>query len=72
MTAAEYKPCKKLIKRALLEHSQPLRHSMQIAFLALNAWIGVQFYSFVRYYETGGLFVRRMRRVLAMRRGMSG
>ena len=27
---------------------------MQMAFLALNLWIGAQFYLFVRYYETGG------------------
>jgi len=27
---------------------------MQMAFLALNVWIGIQFYLFVRYYETGG------------------
>jgi polyferredoxin len=27
---------------------------MQAAFLALNVWIGVEFYLFVRYYETGG------------------
>jgi polyferredoxin len=28
---------------------------VQIAFFALNAWIGVQFYLFVRYYETNGV-----------------
>jgi polyferredoxin len=45
---------KKLWKRAPKEHSQSLRHAMQLAFLALNVWIGIQFYLFVRYYETGG------------------
>src|ERR1035438_8035666 len=45
---------KRLWKRAPKEHSQSLRHAMQIAFLALNVWIGIQFYLFVRYYETGG------------------
>src|ERR1022692_248074 len=45
---------KRLRKRAGREHSQSLRHAMQIAFLALNVWIGIQFYLFVRYYETGG------------------
>ncbi len=32
-----------------------------MAFLALNVWIGAQFYLFVRYYETGGrsLFAER-------------
>jgi len=34
--------------------SQRLRRSFQLAFLALNIWIGIQFYFFVRYYETGG------------------
>lgn len=34
--------------------SQQLRRSFQLAFLALNIWIGIQFYFFVRYYETGG------------------
>lgn len=45
---------RKLWKRAPREHSQILRHGMQLAFLALNVWIGIQFYLFVRYYETGG------------------
>lgn len=54
MTAAETRPRKKLVRRALPEHSQALRRTMQVAFLALNAWMGIQFYLFVRYYETGG------------------
>jgi polyferredoxin len=45
---------KKLGKRAAPDHSQTLRHAFQLVFLLLNAWIGVQFYLFVRYYETGG------------------
>ena len=45
---------KKLGKRALTEHSQTLRRAVQFTFLLLNLWIGVQFYLFVRYYETGG------------------
>jgi polyferredoxin len=45
---------KKLSKRAGPDYSQPLRLSIQAAFLALNLWIGTQFYLFVRYYETGG------------------
>jgi polyferredoxin len=48
------KVAKKLLKRAPKEHSQTLRHAMQIVFLGLNVWIGIQFYLFVRYYETGG------------------
>lgn len=52
---------KRLIRRAGVDHSQALRHTMQAAFLALNVWIGVEFWLFVRYYETGGAtaFVRR-------------
>lgn len=34
--------------------SQTLRRSIQLAFLGLNIWIAVEFYLFVRYYETGG------------------
>ena len=45
---------KKLIRRAARDRSQTLRRAVQLAFFALNAWIGVQFYLFVRYYETGG------------------
>src|SRR5579871_3155334 len=45
---------KKLVKRAPREHSQTIRRSIQLAFLALNIWIGVQFWLWVRYYETGG------------------
>ena len=52
------KSARKLGKRALPEHSQTLRGAFQIAFLLLNVWIGVQFYLFVRYYETGGGSIR--------------
>ena len=45
---------KKLAKRASPGRSQALRRAFQFAFLALNVWIGVEFYLFVRYYETGG------------------
>ena len=31
-----------------------IRHGVQIAFLLLNVWIGVQFYLWVRYFETAG------------------
>ena len=57
MIAHEAVSHKKIQKRALPEHSQNLRHAFQLVFLALNAWIGVQFYLFVRYYETGGRFI---------------
>jgi polyferredoxin len=45
---------KKLVKRAAKDRSQALRRAFQLVFLALNVWIGVEFYLFVRYYETGG------------------
>ncbi len=45
---------KKLLKRTPRDRSQRLRRGIQLAFLALNFWIGIQFYLFVRYYETGG------------------
>jgi polyferredoxin len=45
---------KKLVKRSGRDRSQTLRHAMQLLFLAVNVWIGVEFYRFVRYYETGG------------------
>lgn len=48
------KPRKRLGKRAAPGRSQGLRHAFQLAFLLLNLWIGVEFYLFVRYYETGG------------------
>jgi polyferredoxin len=51
-------PRKKLGKRALPERSQTLRRTLQFGFLLLNLWIGVQFYLFVRYYETGGESMR--------------
>jgi len=51
----------KLIRRAPPDRSQRLRRAVQLAFFALNVWIGIQFYLFVRYYETGarGPYVAR-------------
>ncbi len=54
-------PRKPFIRRPA-DHQTPLiRRSVQVAFLLLNLWIGVQFYIWVRYFETGGrsLFVPR-------------
>ena len=45
---------KKLVKRAPPDRSQALRRAFQLGFAALNVWIGIEFYTFVRYYETGG------------------
>ncbi len=52
--AAPPRPGKKLVKRAPPDHSQGLRRAFQFGFLALNLWLGIEFYGFVRYYETGG------------------
>jgi polyferredoxin len=45
---------KKLVRRAAQDYSQRWRGAFQLGFLALNLWIGIQFYLFVRYYESGG------------------
>jgi polyferredoxin len=45
---------KPFIRRHLLDNSQRIRHIIQIAFLALNAWLGLKFYLWVRYFETNG------------------
>lgn len=51
---AATKPRKKLVHRAPPDSSQKLRRAYQWTFLALNAWIGWQFYFWVRHYETAG------------------
>ncbi len=38
---------------ANVRRSQHLRHSVQAVFLALNVWIGIEFYLFVHAFETG-------------------
>jgi polyferredoxin len=52
---------KKLIRRTEQDRSQTLRHWFQGVFFALNVWIGVQFWLFVRYYETGGRSIEATR-----------
>lgn len=47
-------PKKKLIRRTDRDYSQRLRLGVQLAFLALNVWVGVLFYHWVRWAETGG------------------
>jgi polyferredoxin len=39
-------------KRLRTDRSQPIRRTVQVCFLLLNIWIGIQFYLFVRQYET--------------------
>lgn len=46
---------KKLIRRTDRDYSQTLRRSFQMLFLLLNVWIGVQFYLWVRWAESGGI-----------------
>lgn len=48
-------PKKKLIRRATHDRSQVYRRSFQAAFLALNLYLGVRFYLWVRAMETGAL-----------------
>ncbi len=45
---------KKLVRRAAPDRSQRVRRIVQFAFLALNLWIGFEFYAWVRFFETGG------------------
>ncbi len=45
---------KKLTRRSVPERSQRIRHIVQWLFVALNGWLGVQFYLWVRFYERGG------------------
>ena len=47
-------PRKKLVRRSDRDYSQQLRLGFQLAFVALNVWIGVQFYHWVRWAETAG------------------
>jgi polyferredoxin len=47
-------PANKRFVRAPLDRAQPLRRAFQIAFLLLNIALGVQFWFFVRFFETGG------------------
>ncbi len=44
---------KPFIRRASPDGSQTLRRAVQLGFVALNLWIGIEFYWFVRQFETG-------------------
>ena len=46
---------KKLIRRATPDNAQRVRHIVQLFFVALNGWLGMQFYLWVRFYERGGI-----------------
>jgi polyferredoxin len=58
LAAPPQTPRKKLVRRAGADRSQTLRRTVQAMFLALNVWIGLEFYLFVRFYETGGRSLR--------------
>ena len=45
---------KKLVRRLDVDHSQRIRRIVQFAFIALNIYLGVQFYVWVRFFETSG------------------
>jgi polyferredoxin len=45
---------KALVRKLSPDRSQTLRRTVQFAFLALNAWIGVQFFLWVRFFESRG------------------
>lgn len=47
-------PKKKLVKRTGPDRSQQIRRFVQLLFIALNLYLGVQFYFWVRYFETSG------------------
>jgi polyferredoxin len=50
--AAQKKP---FVRRTSPDRSQQIRRAVQGLFVALNAWLGVQFYLWVRSFEAGGL-----------------
>jgi polyferredoxin len=52
---------KPFLRRLARDHSQRIRLGVQLFFVALTLWIGVEFTLFVRYYESGGrtLYVQR-------------
>src|SRR3954471_16004495 len=55
MVKAAPKTKKKLIRRVLPDSSQRIRLTVQVAFILLNIFLGVQFVKFVHFYENGGI-----------------
>ncbi|MGA2806670.1 MAG: 4Fe-4S binding protein [Terracidiphilus sp.] len=45
---------RKLIRRLAPDRSQQIRRVVQWSFVALNGWLGIQFFLWVRYFERGG------------------
>ena len=52
--SAPMKQKKVLVRRSSPDRSQQIRRVVQLVFLALNAWIGVQFILWVRFFESQG------------------
>ena len=46
---------KKLVRRSSSDGSQTIRRIVQLLFVALNGWLGIQFLLWVRYCERGGV-----------------
>src|ERR1039458_2159793 len=46
---------KKLIRRTMPDRSQRIRRVVQWLFVALNGWVGVQYFLWVRFFERGGV-----------------
>ncbi len=53
--AAAHAPKKKLVRLNRPDTSQRVRHIVQLVFVALNAWLGIQFYLWARFFERGGV-----------------
>jgi polyferredoxin len=54
LQSASSRAKKRLVRRTDRDYSQRLRRGCQFAFFLLNAWLGGQFYLWVRHFETGG------------------
>jgi len=46
---------KQLVRRIAPDRSQQIRQVVQWLFVALNGWLGIQFYLWARYFERGGV-----------------
>lgn len=52
--SSQAKQRNRFVRRLLPDNSQKIRRAVQIAFLLLNAYIGVRFFLWVRYFESQG------------------
>ena len=48
-------PAHQWLRRTARDRSQQVRHAVQWLFVALNGWIGLQFFLWVRHFERGGV-----------------